>query len=81
MFKKILILFLSLSVMVLSFAAPDPSPIIPGMGEFDTLAAEGAGLPTSDKNPPRSMDAGLASVTAMDPGHRIEDRDGSQFSN
>ncbi|MED7820406.1 MULTISPECIES: polysaccharide biosynthesis/export family protein, partial [unclassified Francisella] len=25
--------------------------------------------------------AGLASVTAMDPGHRIEDRDGSQFSN
>ncbi|MED7820050.1 sugar ABC transporter substrate-binding protein, partial [Francisella sp. 19S2-10] len=28
-----------------------------------------------------SDDAGLASVTAMDPGHRIEDRDGSQFSN
>ncbi|API87382.1 polysaccharide biosynthesis/export family protein [Francisella uliginis] len=27
------------------------------------------------------QNAGLASVTAMDPGHRIEDKDGSQFSN
>ena len=82
MFKRLLLaLFLFFAVMMLSYAAPDPSPIIPGMGEFDTLAAAGAGLTTSDKNPPRSMDAGLASVTAMDPGHRIEDRDGSQFSN
>ena len=28
-----------------------------------------------------SEDAGLASVTAMDPGHRIQDKEGDQFSN
>ena len=28
-----------------------------------------------------SEDAGLASVTAMDPGHRIEDKEGDQLSN
>ncbi len=59
MFKRfILVLFLAFAVVFVSYAASDL--VVPGMGEFDRLAAEGAGLPTSNKNPPRQMDAGLA---------------------